>query len=99
MQYKWFVLPAIGIIVLVLGFMLFGGLGDNLIYYLTPTEAVEQQADFPNGERFEAHFDGNLPLLAVAPPVSFGNHKGRAAESGSKDRNFMLVHKFDVALK
>jgi cytochrome c-type biogenesis protein CcmE len=52
MRYKAFVLPAIGIIVLVLGFMMFGGLGDNLIYYLTPTEAVEQQADFANGERF-----------------------------------------------
>lgn len=52
MPYKWFVLPAIGIIVLVLAFLLFGGLGDNLIYYLTPSEAVDQQADFPDGERF-----------------------------------------------
>jgi cytochrome c-type biogenesis protein CcmE len=52
MQYKWFVLPAIGIIVLALGFMLFGSLGDSLVYYLTPTEAVDQQADFPDGERF-----------------------------------------------
>ena len=43
MQYKWFVLPAIGVIVVVLGVMLFSGLGDNLIYYLTPTEAVDQQ--------------------------------------------------------
>jgi cytochrome c-type biogenesis protein CcmE len=52
MPYKSFVLPAIGVVVLVLGFMLFGGLGDNLVYYLTPTEAVEQRADFPDGERF-----------------------------------------------
>ena len=52
MRYKWFVLPAIGIIVLALGFIMFGGLGDNLIYYLTPTEAVEQQAEYANGERF-----------------------------------------------
>jgi cytochrome c-type biogenesis protein CcmE len=52
MRYKWFVLPAIGIIVLVLGFMMFGDLGENLIYYLTPAEAVDQQADFPDGERF-----------------------------------------------
>ena len=52
MRYKWFVLPAIGIIVLVLGLMMFGGLGENLIYYLTPAEAVDQQADFPDGERF-----------------------------------------------
>lgn len=52
MRYKWFVLPAIGIIVLALGFIMFGGLGDNLIYYLTPTEAVERQAEYANGERF-----------------------------------------------
>jgi cytochrome c-type biogenesis protein CcmE len=52
MPYKSFVLPAIGVVVLVLGFMLFGGLGDNLVYYLTPTEAVSQRADFPDGERF-----------------------------------------------
>ena len=52
MPYKSFVLPAIGVVVLVLGFMLFGGLGDNLVYYLTPAEAVAQRADFPDGERF-----------------------------------------------
>ncbi|MGZ5383747.1 MAG: cytochrome c maturation protein CcmE [Acidimicrobiia bacterium] len=52
MPYKSFVLPAIGVVVLVLGFMLFGGLGDNLVYYLTPAEAVSQRADFPDGERF-----------------------------------------------
>ena len=52
MRYKWFVLPAIGIIVLALGFVLVSDLGDNLVFYLTPTEAVEQRADFPDGERF-----------------------------------------------
>jgi len=52
MPYKSFVLPAIGVVVLVLGFMLFGGLGDNLVYYLTPAEAVAQRADFPDAERF-----------------------------------------------
>ncbi|HKZ30419.1 MAG TPA: cytochrome c maturation protein CcmE [Acidimicrobiia bacterium] len=52
MPYKSFVLPAIGVVVLVLGFMLFGGLGDNLVYYLTPAEAVTQRTDFPDGERF-----------------------------------------------
>ncbi len=52
MRFKWFVLPAIGVIVLALGFMFFGTLGDSLVYYLTPTEAVDQQADFLDGERF-----------------------------------------------
>ena len=52
MRYKWFVLPAIGVIVLALGFVLVSDLGDNLVFYLTPTEAVDQRADFPDGERF-----------------------------------------------
>jgi cytochrome c-type biogenesis protein CcmE len=52
MPYKSFVLPAIGVIVLILGFLLFGGLGDNLVYYLTPAEAVAQRVDFPDGKRF-----------------------------------------------
>lgn len=28
------------------------GLGDNLTYYLFPTEAVDQRSDFPDGENF-----------------------------------------------
>ncbi len=52
MPYKSFVLPAIAIVVIVLGVILFGGLDENLVYYLTPSEAIEQRADFPDGERF-----------------------------------------------
>jgi len=40
-----------GVIALVLALTL-NGLNDNLTYYLYPTEAVEQRADFPDGERF-----------------------------------------------
>ena len=52
MPYKSFILPAGGLVVLVLGYILFGGLDENLVYYLTPEEAVEQRTDFPDGERF-----------------------------------------------
>lgn len=52
MPYKSFIIPAAGLVVLVLGYILFGGLDDNLVYYLTPEEAVEQRAEFPDGERF-----------------------------------------------
>jgi cytochrome c-type biogenesis protein CcmE len=52
MAYKAFIFPAAGIVFLALGFVIFGGLNDNLVYYLTPAEAVEQRADFPDGERF-----------------------------------------------
>ncbi|MDH3247585.1 MAG: cytochrome c maturation protein CcmE [Acidimicrobiia bacterium] len=52
MPYKSFIIPAAGLVVLVLGYILFGGLDDNLVYYLTPEEAVAQRAEFPDGERF-----------------------------------------------
>ncbi|HDH25193.1 MAG TPA: hypothetical protein ENH00_03225 [Actinobacteria bacterium] len=31
------------------GFFAFGNLNENLVYYLTPSEAVAQRADFPDG--------------------------------------------------
>jgi len=40
-----------GVIALVVGLTL-SGLNDNLTYYLYPTEAVDQRAEFPDGERF-----------------------------------------------
>ena len=52
MPHKSFLIPAIGLVVLALGYIVFGGLDDNLVYYLTPTEAVEQRAEYPDGERF-----------------------------------------------
>ncbi|HEY5651790.1 MAG TPA: cytochrome c maturation protein CcmE [Acidimicrobiia bacterium] len=52
MPYKSFIIPAGGLVILVLGYILFGGLDENLVYYLTPEEAVAQRADFPDGERF-----------------------------------------------
>ena len=52
MAHRRFVLFGIGgVIVLVVALTAFG-LNDNLTYYLYPTEAVEQKADFPDGERF-----------------------------------------------
>lgn len=41
-----------GLAVVLVGVLLFGNLNGNLVYYLTPTEAVEQRADFPDGRRF-----------------------------------------------
>jgi cytochrome c-type biogenesis protein CcmE len=52
MPHKTFLIPAVGLVVLALGYIVFGGLNDNLVYYLTPGEAVEQRADYPDGERF-----------------------------------------------
>lgn len=52
MAHRRFVYLGIGgVIALVLGLTI-SGLNDNLTYYLYPSEAVEQRADFPDGERF-----------------------------------------------
>jgi cytochrome c-type biogenesis protein CcmE len=50
-RYRWFVLPAAGIAAVLLGVLLFGNLNDNLVYYLTPSEALARRAGFPEGQR------------------------------------------------
>lgn len=52
MKYKAFIIPAAGLVLLALGYLVFGGLNENLVYYLTPSEATQQRVDFPDGERF-----------------------------------------------
>lgn len=52
MAHRRFVLLGIaGVIVLIVGLTV-TSLGDNLTYYLFPTEAVAQRSEFPDGERF-----------------------------------------------
>lgn len=52
MGQRQFVLFGIaGVIALVVAITV-TGLSDNLTYYLYPNEAVQQRADFPDGERF-----------------------------------------------
>lgn len=93
MQYKWFVLPAIGIIVVALGFMLVTSLGENLVYYQTPTEAVDDRADFPDGERFRL---GGLvaegSVVATTEGVSFivtdGDQSINVAHTGAPPQLF-----------
>jgi cytochrome c-type biogenesis protein CcmE len=44
--------PLVGVAALLVGVLAFGDLGPNLVYYLTPTEAVQQRADFGDTRRF-----------------------------------------------
>ncbi|MDN5750661.1 MAG: cytochrome c maturation protein CcmE, partial [Pseudonocardia sp.] len=44
---------ALGVLAVLLGLLLFGNLNRNLVYYLTPDEALAQQADYPDGRRFQ----------------------------------------------
>jgi cytochrome c-type biogenesis protein CcmE len=52
MAYRWFVLPAVGIVAILVGVLVWGNLGSNLVFYLTPSEAVQRRAEFSDGERF-----------------------------------------------
>lgn len=52
MRNKLFVIPAIGIIGIIVAFLLSGGLTANTVFYLFPDEAVAQRANFENGRVF-----------------------------------------------
>jgi cytochrome c-type biogenesis protein CcmE len=52
MEHRTLVLFGIGGIIALIVAMSLVGLGDNLTYYLFPTEAVDQRSDFPDGENF-----------------------------------------------
>jgi cytochrome c-type biogenesis protein CcmE len=49
---RWLVLPGLGVAGVLVGTVLFGNLNRNLVYYLTPSEAVAKRAAFPDGRRF-----------------------------------------------
>ncbi len=48
MRYKFFVIPAAGLALLIIGFLVFNSLNDSLIYFRTPTEVVQEA---PSGTR------------------------------------------------
>lgn len=52
MKYRVLVLPVVGAIVVLSGFLVSGNLNNNLSYFLTPKEAISQRSDFPDGTRF-----------------------------------------------
>lgn len=52
MRLRAFALPVTGLAAVLAGLLSFGGLNDNLVYYLTPDEAAAQRADAPEGRRF-----------------------------------------------
>lgn len=63
----WMVVLLGGVAAVLGGVLTFGNLNGNLVYYLTPTEAVEQRADFADGRRFRLAgrvVDGSLERVA-----------------------------------
>lgn len=52
MRYRAIVVPVVGVIAVLMGFLLFGNLNQNLVYYLTPTKAVDQLESGDTDGRF-----------------------------------------------
>lgn len=52
MNYRVIVIPVVGVILVLAGFLIFGNLNRNLVYYLTPAEAVAQKVDMESDQRF-----------------------------------------------
>ena len=52
-RYRLLVVSVGGVVVVLVGLLVFGNLNRNLVYYLTPREAVDRRVDFPDGRRFQ----------------------------------------------
>lgn len=52
MKVRYLAVPLTGLAAVLAGVLAFGDLNGSLVYYLTPTEAVAQRADFDDGRRF-----------------------------------------------
>ena len=52
-RYRLLGIAAIGVVAVLTGLLLFGNLNGNLVYYLTPQEAIAKHAEFPDGRRFQ----------------------------------------------
>lgn len=52
MTHPKFVVPTLATVLAILGFLVWRGIGENTVFYLTPSEAIARRAEFGNGERF-----------------------------------------------
>lgn len=52
-RYRLLAFSGVGVVAILVGLLVFGNLNQNLVYYLTPREALAQRADFPDGRRFQ----------------------------------------------
>ena len=52
-RYRLLLVAGVGVVAVLLGLLLFGNLNRNLVYFLTPAEAVAQRAEFADGRRLQ----------------------------------------------
>ena len=68
---RLFVAAAVGIMLAIAGYLVAGGLIDNTVYYLFPDEAIEQQAEFPDGTVFRLAGIVVVGSLDLSEPITF----------------------------
>jgi cytochrome c-type biogenesis protein CcmE len=85
-RYRLLAISLLGVAGVLLGVLFVGNINGNLVYFLTPQEALAQKADFDDGRRFqlgglvqdgsvETTDDGLRFLVASGPatvPVAYG---------------------------
>ena len=80
MRLRYLAVPLGGVAVVLAGVLTFGDLNGSLVYYLTPTEAVADQADFSDGRRFRlAGLVASGSVTEAGDEVSFTMTDGRTA--------------------
>lgn len=52
MRYRAFLIPAFGVLAVLVGLIVTFSLNDSFVYYMTPGEAVEARSEFEDGRRF-----------------------------------------------
>lgn len=68
-RYRKFLIPAGGLFAVLIGLLLWTNLSSNLVFYLTPSEALDQRQDFSDGERFRL---GGLVTVGSISPTTDG---------------------------
>lgn len=51
-RYRTLVISVVGLITVLGGYLIYGNLNNNLVYYLAPKEAIAQKVMLQDGERF-----------------------------------------------
>lgn len=52
-RYRLLLVAGLGVAAMLLGLLFFGNLNRNLVYFLTPAEAIAQRAEFSDGRRLQ----------------------------------------------
>jgi cytochrome c-type biogenesis protein CcmE len=79
-RYRLLAISVLGVAGVLLGVLFVGNINGNLVYFLTPQEALEQKADFDDGRRFQIGglvqdgsvetTDGGLRFVVTSGPAT-----------------------------